>query len=260
MPYADGVLAPEQRAAVRDALGERSRADAEVRELPLHPRTAARAPSMKCSRRRSPRGCSRPCAAPAPAQRDRPAHGLDRRLVAPGAPRRHVSHARLLAGGRDPGGAGRASPPAGLRTTRSASRCRSTVVALSTRPRCSRRSRSLPPAAQRRSPRLIARRPGSLSPRSADLVPPVCLDLRRRPRGRRHRLSHARWRLAGVDVDPAGARRARARPASRRRGAGWQRATKQRKRPRRCPLAFKQGDVLGREEEADLIKDRWKTP
>ena len=40
MPYADGVLAPDQRPAVRDALATGPRADAEVRKLPLHPRTA----------------------------------------------------------------------------------------------------------------------------------------------------------------------------------------------------------------------------
>ena len=73
MPYADGVLPPDQRPAVRDALATRPGADAEVRRLPRSPADRWRAPSMTCSRRRSPRGCSRPCAAPAPHQRDRPA-------------------------------------------------------------------------------------------------------------------------------------------------------------------------------------------
>jgi hypothetical protein len=84
--------------------GTGSRADAEVRKLPLHPRTAGA--RLRCSARRADpreaaRGRARACAAADPAD------GLVPRVGTPGAPCRHISPARLLARLRYPGGVGR---------------------------------------------------------------------------------------------------------------------------------------------------------
>ena len=104
MPYADGVLPPEQRPAVRDALasdpalmqkfesflftrGPIARAFDEVLAAPIPERLLAAVREPAPPRTRPAASCLRP--------------------VAPGAARRPVSHARLLARRRDPGGAGR---------------------------------------------------------------------------------------------------------------------------------------------------------
>ncbi len=235
MPYADGVLAPDQRPAVRDALAR-------------DPELMQRFESFLFTRGPLARAFDAVLAAPIPERLLEAVRGPAPQRTRPTASLLGSARlARLADMFRVPDFSPAVAIPAVLVGVAAGWLAHYAIGIVGAGGQSWRCRHGLAPAGPRghshrrlsedRS-RLIARAQVHFCHGSANLVPAICLDLRRRPGGRRHGLSRARWRLAGVDVDPAGARRARARPASRRRGPGWQRATKQRKRPRRCPLAF----------------------